>query len=85
MKILILVLVVAVACAVLFATGALSPGRSRRIQKKVDEKSKKAETKGYESAGSLGDMSGKGLRVARDTADRSGEVGREMHDKITPD
>jgi hypothetical protein len=85
MKILILVLVVAVACAVLFATGAFSPSRSRRLQNSVDDKSKKAETKGYQKAGSLGDMSGKGFRVARKAADRSGEVGREMHDKITPD
>ena len=85
MKILILVLVVAVACAVLFVTGAFSPGRSRRLQNSVDDKSKKAEAKGYQKAGSLGDMSGKGFRKARKAADRSGELGREVHDKITPD
>lgn len=85
MKILILVVVVAVACAVLFATGALSPGKSRRLQNKVDDKSKKAERKGYENAGPLGDMSGKGLRKARKAADRSGEAGRAVHKKATPE
>jgi hypothetical protein len=85
MKILILLVVVAVACAVLFATGALSPRRSRHLQKKVDDKSKKAERKGYENAGPLGDMSGKGFRKARKAADRSGEAGRTVHEKATPE
>jgi hypothetical protein len=78
-------LVIVVVCVVLFLAGAFSPGRSLRWQKAVDDRSRKAEAKGYEKAGSLGDMSANGFKQARRAADQSAEKGREIHDKIAPD
>ncbi len=85
MKLLILLVVVVLACIVLFVAGALSPAKSRRLQKSVDNKSRKAEKKGYEKAGSLGDMSSDALKKGRHAADHSAEKGRQIHDEIAPD
>lgn len=75
--------VVLVVCIVLFLTGVLRPGRSRRMQGGVDRTSMKAEEKSDRAAGLFGDVTESSLRTARKTADKSAEAGREAHDKLT--
>ena len=76
--------VLVVLCIVLFVTGVLRPGRSRRMQDGVDRASMKAEEKSDRTAGPFGDATESSLRAARKTADKSAEAGREARDKLKP-
>ncbi|MDQ4148901.1 MAG: hypothetical protein M3164_02745 [Actinomycetota bacterium] len=84
MKLLILAFVVALVCVVLFVAGFLSPPRSRRMQKKADGLSRKAEGKGEEKAGRFGNAAGSAFKRSRHAADRSAEKGRQLHDRVWP-
>ena len=83
-QLLLLFGAVIVLCVVLFFTGVLRPGRSRRMQGGVDNLSMKGEEKSDQSAGPVGDATESSLRVARKAVDKSAEKGREAHDKLTP-
>ena len=83
MQVLVGAGVVLAVCLVLFLTGVIRPGRSRRMQDGVDRASTKAEEKSDRSAGPFGDMTESSLRAARKSADKSAEAGREAHDKLT--
>ena len=82
MKVLALILVIAFVCVVLFVAGVFSPGRSQRLQDGVRRISGKAEKKGDERGGRVGDMTRDAFKKSRHAADRSSEKGREIHDKI---
>jgi hypothetical protein len=82
-QILVVAGIAVVLCIVLFVTGVIRPGKSRRMQDGVDRASTKAEEKSDRRAGPFGDVTGSSLRAARKTADKSAEVGREAHDKLT--
>ncbi|HEX2090474.1 MAG TPA: hypothetical protein VHI54_11205 [Actinomycetota bacterium] len=74
--------IVVVVCLVLFLTGVVRPGRSRKLQDGVDRASAKAEEKSDQGAGLFGDATESSLRAARRTADKSAEAGREAHNKL---
>ncbi|MDP8956601.1 MAG: hypothetical protein M3N24_06560 [Actinomycetota bacterium] len=82
MKAVLLVGVLVVVCIVLFVVGVLRPGRSRRMQDRVDRASMKAERNSDRRAGRFGDVAESSLRVARKTADNSAEAGREARHKL---
>jgi hypothetical protein len=82
MKILLLAVIAAVVCVVLFVTGVLLPARSRRMQGHVDRLTSKGEQKGKRRAGRLGDLTGEALARMRRAADKSAEKGREIHDEV---
>ena len=81
MKALILGVVVLLVCAVLFVTGVISPGRSRRMQRGVGRVANKGKRKGDNNAGRFGDMTRDMLQHAHDAADASAEKGRELHNR----
>ena len=81
MKLLALVLVIGIVCAVLFLIGVLSPRRSRRLQALTGTLSKKAERKSEQKAGRFGDFTRDALRRSRHAADRSAEKGRRIRDE----
>ncbi|MDQ3985958.1 MAG: DUF6411 family protein [Actinomycetota bacterium] len=83
MKALLLILILLLVCAVLFAVGVLSPRRSRKMQRGVDRVARKGEVKGDRSAGRFGDLTQKGLKQSRNATDVSGRKGREIHDRIS--
>jgi hypothetical protein len=82
MKVVVLVVVIVAICAVLFVTGVVSPPRSRRLQGLTDRFSMKAERKGDQKGGRLGDFTRDALEKSRRAVDRSAEKGRELRDKI---
>ncbi len=81
MKAVILVVVLIFICAVLFATGLISPSRSRRLQKAVDRLARKGERKGNER-GPFGDITQSALRGSRNAADTSAQKGRDIRHRI---
>ena len=83
MKAVLLILLLVLVCAVLFAVGILSPRRSHKIQRVVDRLARKGEIKGDRSAGRFGDLTQKGLKQSRNAADTSARKGREIHDRIS--
>ena len=85
MKIVLLAIALLVLCIVLFVLGVFSPERSRRAQYAVDDLSRKAEDKGAESGGRLGDMTRDALEAARGAADASARAGRRVNEKVTGD
>ena len=82
-QVLGLAAVAVVVCVVLFLTGAIRPGRARRMQGGVERLSKKGEEKSDRTAGPIGEATESSLRVARKAADKSAEKGRQAHDKLT--
>jgi hypothetical protein len=82
-KALILIVLLAVVCVVLFIAGVISPRRSRRMQEGVDRLSRWGEDKGDRRAGRFGDVSRKSLKKMRGGADASARKGREVHDRFT--
>ena len=82
MKVLVLALVVALVCVVLFVVGVVAPARSRRMQRSVDRLSRKGEDTSDRNAGRLGDANRKMLEKMRHAADASAEKGRELHDRL---
>ena len=85
MKLVLLGLVFVVICIVLFALGAVSPGRSKQLQRRVDSASGKGERKGDEKAGRFGDATRRTLEKMRRGADRSAEKGRDVNRRVTED
>lgn len=78
----ILIILFAIVCVVLFLAGVVAPRRSRRMQHKIDELSLKAEQKGDDNAGRVGDAATRSLEKMRGAADASAEKGRELHDRM---
>jgi hypothetical protein len=83
MKTLLLVVVVALVCVVLFVVGVFLPARSRRMQEGVDRLSRTGERKSEEKAGPFRGLTRSGFRLLRGAADKSAEQGREIHHKAT--
>ena len=82
MHTILLIVIFAIVCIVLFTVGVIAPRRSRRMQQKVDELSLKAEQKGDDNAGRVGDAATRSLEKMRGAADASAEKGREIHDRV---
>ena len=82
MKALLLVVILAIVCVVLFIAGVISPRRSRRMQDGVDRLSLRGEDKSDRRAGRFGDVTRKSLEKMRGGADASAEKGREVHDRF---
>lgn len=83
MKVLVLILVMAVVCVVLFIAGVFFPGRSRSMQRGVARLVGKGEDKGDENAGRVGDLTRDSLKKMRKAADASAEKGRAVNERVT--
>jgi hypothetical protein len=83
MKTLLLIVLAAVVCVVLFVVGIFLPARSRRMQEGVDRLSRKGERKSEEKAGPFRGITRSGLRFLRGAADKSAQKGREIHHKTS--
>ena len=68
---------------VFFVAGLLSPKWSRRLQEKLKPMFRKAEEKGDDSAGRVGDWTGKAVEKTREVGDKSAEQGRKVHYKVS--
>ncbi len=84
MKLLALGVVFSVVCVVLFFAGVFWPKRSRRMQEKTGALARKAEDKGEQRGGKLGDVAKAAFRRSRHGADRSAEKGRQINKRIWP-
>jgi hypothetical protein len=82
-KALVLIVILALVCVVLFVVGAFSPKRSRRLQRSVDRLSGKGEAKADRHAGRAGDLTEEMLERMRRAADASARKGRDVHKRIT--
>ena len=83
MKLLVpLIVVSAVVCIVLFVAGVISPARSRRWQSFTGGWFRKAERKGDESGGRVGDMTREALGLTRRATEASARRGRDLHAKL---
>ena len=83
MKAVLAILILAIVCLVLFVTGLISPGRSRRMQAKVDRLARKGEAKGESSGGRVGDLTRTGVEKMRNAADASADKGREINRRLS--
>lgn len=79
LPLLILLLLV---CIGLFVVALFSPRRAARMQQRYDDVSRKAESKGGESGGRLGDLAEGALEKGRAAADGSARAGRNLHRKV---
>ena len=84
MKLVAVGVVVGVVCVVLFLAGVFRPKRSRRMQERTGALARKAEDKGKQKGGKLGDVAQAVLRRSRHAADRSAEKGRQINERIWP-
>ena len=80
MRILLVLLVVA--CVVLFFAGLIVPRRSKRLQRRWDRLIRRGERKGDRNAGKVGDATEASLRWTRKAGDKSAEAGRAARDKL---
>ena len=78
-------LLVGIACIVLFFAGLFSPLRSKRLQAWYDRTLRRGERKSGDSAGKVGDLTEKSLRGGRQAGDRSAEAGRKLRQKLPGD
>ncbi len=85
MKALAVVAILLFVCIVLFVVGVFSPRRSRRMEQRVDDLSRKAEGKSDDNAGRAGDLTRDALEKARGAADVSARAGRRVNERITRD
>ena len=82
-KALVLIVILALVCMVLFAVGVFSPKRSKRVQRSVDGLARKGEATGDRNAGGAGDATQIMLKRMRQAADASARTGRGVHRRIT--
>lgn len=83
MKALLPIVVVLLVCIVLFVAGIFSPRRSRRMQRRYSDLSKKTEGKSGDTAGPVGDITRTGLEKARHGADASARAGRRVNNELS--
>ena len=84
MKIILLAVIAAVVCVVLFIAGVISPRRSRKMQRGVDHLVEKGEERAGDNAGRLGDATEASLRKMRGASDASAQKGRDVHARPSP-
>lgn len=84
MKLLLVVVVVgAIGCVVLFLVGVFSPERQKKLQRKAQGLARRAENKTDSSAGRLGDLTRDAIKRARRVGTHSARAGRSLHARIT--
>ncbi len=82
MKTLLIPGILVLVCLILFLAGVISPRRSKKMQAKVDDLSRKGERGGEENAGRVGDLTRRGLEKSRDAADASANGGRRVNEAV---
>jgi len=78
----ILLVLVVLFCVVLFVAGAVTPRRSRRLQRWYDRLLRRGERKGDRSAGKLGDLTEGALKRSRRAGDASAGSGRKLRKAV---